>query len=98
MGLSRRMFLTRGSMAVAMAGVASSLPLMAEVGSGPPASEAASEVASTASELPEGYQMTENLVAHVRDLGTGEINLFFGERLITLNDPGLARALFQATR
>ena len=98
MGLSRRMFLTRGSMAVAMAGVASSLPLLAEVGSGPPASEAASEVAATASELPEGSQMAEDLVAHVRDLGTGEINLFFGERQITLNDPGLARALFQATR
>ena len=42
--------------------------------------------------------MTEDLVAHVRDLGTGEINLFVGERQIVLNDPGLARALFQATR
>jgi hypothetical protein len=98
MGLSRRMFLKRGSMAVAMAGVATTMPLLAEVGSGPPASEAASEASSTASEIPAGYQMSENLVAHVRDLGTGEINLFFGERQIVLNDPGLARALFQATR
>lgn len=94
MALSRRMFLKRGSMAVAMAGVATSLPMLAEVGSGASSSEAS----SAASDVPEGFQMSENLVAHVRDLGTGEINLFIGERQITLNDPGLARALFQATR
>lgn len=96
-GLSRRMFLKRGSMAVAMAGVATSMPLLSEVASGPSASEA-SEVSSSASELPEGAQMTESVIAHVRDLGTGEINLFVGQRQIVLNDPGLARALFQATR
>jgi len=98
MAVSRRMFLKQGSMAVAVAGMASSLPLLAEVGSGAPASEAGSEATSAASEIPEGFQMTDNLVAHVRDLGTGEINLFFGEHQITVNDPGLARALFQATR
>lgn len=94
MGLSRRMFLSRGTMAVAMAGVATSMPLLGEVAQGP----AASEASTTASEVPEGAQMTEDLVAHVRDLNTGEINLYIGERQIVLNDPGLARALFQATR
>ena len=94
MGLSRRMFLTRGSLAVAMAGVATSMPLLSEVASGPPASEAA----STASESAASLQMGESLVAHVRDLGTGEMHLFVGERQIVVNDPALARALLHATR
>ena len=42
--------------------------------------------------------MTEALVAHVRDLGSGEIHLFVGERQVVIKDPALARALFQATR
>jgi hypothetical protein len=88
------MFLKRGSMAVALAGVATSMPLLSEVASGP----AASEAAATASEAPEGLQMSEAVVAHVRDLGTGDIHLFVGERQIVLNDPSLARALVQATR
>lgn len=94
-GLSRRMFLKRGSMAVAMVGVASSMPLLSEVASSPAAD---SEASTTASEAPEGAQMTESVVAHVRDLGTGEINLYVGQRQIVLNDPGLAKAIFQATR
>ncbi len=94
MGLSRRMFLKRGSLAVAMAGVATSMPLLSEVAAGPPASEAA----STASEAPASFQAGEALVAHVRDLGTGEMQLFVGERQIVVNDPALARALFRATR
>jgi hypothetical protein len=94
MGLSRRMFLKRGSLAVAMAGVASSMPLLSEVAAGPPGSEAA----TTAAEVPEGLQMSESVVAHVRDLSSGQINLFVGERQIVLNDPALARAIVRATR
>ena len=94
MGLSRRMFLKRGSMAVAMAGVATSMPLLSEVAAGPPASEAS----STASEIPEGFTLAEALVAHVRDLGSGDIHLFVGERQVEIKDPGLARALFHASR
>jgi len=94
MGLSRRMFLKRGSMAVAMAGVATSMPLLSEVAAGPSASEAA----STTSEVPEGFKLTEALVAHVRDLGSGDIRLFVGERQIEVKDPALARALFHASR
>jgi hypothetical protein len=97
MGLSRRLFLQRGSMAVAMAGVASSMPLLSEVATSPAGSEAAS-AATTASETPAGSQITEAVVAHVRDLGTGEMHLFVGERQIVLKDPGLARAIVQATR
>jgi hypothetical protein len=93
-GLSRRMFLMRGSMAVAAAGVVTTMPLLSEVAAGPPASEAA----STASDLPAGFQMSEALVAHVKDLGSGDISLFVGEREVAIKDPALARALFHATR
>ena len=94
MDLSRRMFLKQGSVAVAMAGVATSMPLLSEAAAGPPASEAT----TAASEIPEGFQLTEALVAHVRDLASGDIHLFVGERQVVLKDPGLARAIFHATR
>ncbi|MDQ6615028.1 MAG: twin-arginine translocation signal domain-containing protein [Actinomycetota bacterium] len=93
-GLSRRMFLKRGSMAVAMAGVATSMPLLSEVAAGP----AASDAPATSSEVQEGAKMGEALVAHVRDLGSGEMHVFLGERQVVLKDPALARALFRATR
>jgi len=93
-GLSRRLFLKRGSLAVAMAGVATSMPLLSEVAAGPPASDAA----TSAAEIPEGFQVSESVVAHVRDLSSGEINLFVGERQIVLNDPALAHAIIRATR
>jgi hypothetical protein len=92
------MFLKKGSAAVAMSGVALSMPLLAEVAASPSGTEAASNLASSAPDLPEGFQMTEALVAHVRDIGTGEINLFVGQRQVVINDPALARALFHATR
>jgi hypothetical protein len=42
--------------------------------------------------------MTEPLVAHVRDLATGEIGLFSGTDEIVFHDPNLAARLFNATR
>ncbi|HEX3540781.1 MAG TPA: hypothetical protein VHT75_10110 [Acidimicrobiales bacterium] len=77
-----------------MAGVATSMPLLAEVAASP----AATEAATAGGEIPQGFQMSADVVAHVKDLGTGEINLFVGERQIQLNDPALARAIVRATR
>jgi hypothetical protein len=87
-GLSRRMFLKRGSIAVAMAGMATS-PLL---------TGATSEATTEAAALPEGAQLTEPVVAHLRDLTTGEINVFVGSRQVVVNDPKLAHALFRASR
>jgi hypothetical protein len=42
--------------------------------------------------------LTETLVAHVKDLQSGEISLFIGEREITYSDPKLAAVLHQAAR
>ena len=91
--LSRRTFLTRGSAAVAFAGVASSLPVLADASDTTQAATASVPV-----ELPEGANLAEPVIAHLRDLGRGEISLFVGEREVTLNDPHLAARIFNASR
>ena len=90
----RRVFLARGSIAVAAAGVATAMPGLASglVATEEEAPEAASVVEGGAS------TMTEPLVAHVRDLATGEIGLFSGIQEIVFHDPTLAARLFNATR
>ena len=94
--LSRRAFLRKGTVAAAAVGVAGTvLPglsgLLASGASEAPAVEpAASEVEGDAGAL------TQPLVAHVKDLGTGEISLFQGEREVVLRDPALARRLLSA--
>jgi len=94
--LSRRMFLKRGSVAVAVAGAASSLPslpVLSEIGGSGQAVPA-----SAPAELPDGANLAEPLIAHVRDLGRGEISLFVGERKVIVRDPNLATRIFQASR
>jgi len=89
--LSRRAFLKRGSLAVTMAGVAATLPAglleAGETGAG-----------SASAELPEGAALTEPIVAHVRDLAAGDINLYVGTREVAVHDPHLAARLFNAAR
>jgi hypothetical protein len=89
--LSRRTFLKRGSVAVALAGAASSLPVLSEVGDG-------GQAATAPAELPEGANLAEPLIAHVRDLGRGEISVFVGEREVIVRDPNLATRIFHASR
>jgi hypothetical protein len=86
--IERRAFLTRGSMVVAAAGVFTAVPgLTTGLGAVEP------DAAET-----ETLTMDEPLVAHVRDLATGEIGLFSGTREIVFHDPSLAARLFRATR
>jgi hypothetical protein len=91
--LSRRTFLKRGSVAVALAGAASSLPGLGDMTD---ASQAAT--GSAPAELPEGANLAEPMIAHVRDLGRGEISLFVGEREVVVTDPNLATRIFHASR
>jgi hypothetical protein len=90
----RRVFLTRGSMAVAAAGMVAASPGFVN---GLVATEAeAPAVESTIEgELP---TMAEPIVAHVRDLATGEIGIFSGTQEVVFHDPGLAARLFHASR
>jgi hypothetical protein len=97
--IERRAFLTRGSMAVAAAGVVTAVPglatgLVAVEQDEPEAETFVAEAAAAGETL----SMDEPLVAHVRDLTTGEIGLFSGTREIVFHDPSLAARLFSATR
>jgi hypothetical protein len=98
--LSRRTFLTKGSLAVAAGTVAASVPglgsvLSATEAAAPEAPEltgAASDAEITAADL------GTPLVAHIKDLQSGQISLYQGEREITYHDPVVAARLFRAAR
>ena len=98
--VSRRVFLKGGSAAVVAAGAISAIPgLPALVGvaeTQAPADVGAAESAVTEAEA--SSSMSEPLIAHLRDLGTGEIGLFSGTREITVLNPRLAASLFRAMR
>src|SRR5262245_3459766 len=67
-GIDRRNFLTRGSMVVAAAGVATAVPGFASdlVAAGPDAPTLEADAGA----------LEESLVVHVRDLSSGEIGVF----------------------
>jgi hypothetical protein len=104
--LSRRLFLRNSGLAVAGAGVMSQMPFLSGlVGAGEAdapaaagATEAAATEAVTAGSDEGAATLSEPLVAHVRDLSTGEIGIFSGTREVVFNDPQLAARLFRATR
>ena len=91
-GVSRRTFLGRGSMAVAAAGVLSSVPGLSGL-LGAAETEAPAADASVAGADAGAADLSEPLVAHVRDLSTGEISLFNGTREVIVRNPQLASQL-----
>ncbi len=95
--VSRRTFIQRGTLTAAAVGVVSSVPgLSGLLASG--ASEApAAEADATEFEAGSG-SIAEPLVAHVKDLSTGEISLYQGERQVLIRDPALAGRLFSAAK
>jgi tryptophan synthase beta subunit len=88
--MDRRSFLARGSMMVAAVGAVAAVPGVAD--------ELVAGDTDVAAIEGEAGALTEPLVAHVRDLATGEIGVFTGTREVVLRDPGLASRLFQASR
>jgi hypothetical protein len=88
MNVSRRAFLSRGSLGVALAGALAVVPGMTTIlklTASPPAPGA----------LP---MSAEPLVAHLRDLNTGEIALLAGTNKLIVRDVGLASRLYAAAR
>lgn len=96
-GLSRRNFLRRGTFTAAAVAVAGSVPGISTL------------VATTAADAPaldtgvseagdDSGALTEPLVAQLKDLNTGEISLFQGEREVVVHSPALARSLMSAAR
>jgi hypothetical protein len=92
-GLSRRLFLTRSSLTVMAAGVASAVPVLPAV-----VTSAETEAPEVETEIGEAESLEGPLVAHVKNLQTGELSLYSGEREVNILDRGLAARLFNATK
>jgi len=92
-GLSRRVLLTRGSLTMVAAGVASAMPAL-------PAMVTASEAEAPDAQatVAETDSLAAPLIAQVKNLQTGEVSLFSGEREIAIIDRALAARLFNAAR
>lgn len=102
--LSRRSFLHKGSLAVGAVGAAAAVPSVgrlrrargaAAAGQVPGAAVAAG--AAGEEEL-EDARRKGPIVAHVRDVRRGEIEVFVGSRKVTLRDRATAARLYRATR
>jgi hypothetical protein len=94
MAVNRRDFLIRGSAAVAAVGAGTLVPgLPTSAG----ASEAQGHSPDDETELPQGDEALP-LVARIRNVRTGEIDLFFGEHEVSYRDPKLAARLFKAAQ
>jgi hypothetical protein len=84
--VSRRAFLSRASLGVVIAGAAAAVPGLGAVVRLPAAP-------ATTPDLP---LVAEPLVAHVRDLASGEVSLMVGTNHVVLRDANLAARLYGA--
>jgi hypothetical protein len=94
-GLSRRAFLRRGALTAGAVGMVGSIPGLAGLLTAGASDAPAVESGATQADGDLGA-LSEPLLAHVKDLGTGEISLFQGEQETVLRNPALARQLFAA--
>jgi hypothetical protein len=94
--VSRRSFLRGGSLTVMAAGVVSAVPGLSSLLAGGAADAPVVDTAATS--VVDNPTLDSQLVAHVRDLGTGEIAVYHGTEEFTFHDPAMAARLFQASR
>jgi hypothetical protein len=95
--ISRRTFLARGSMGVAIAGAAVAIPglpaLLSATETAAPAVEDAGAAAAEDGVVP---TLTEPLVAQITDARTGQFSLFMGDREVIYHDPAMAARMLNA--
>jgi hypothetical protein len=89
--------LRRGTLTAAAVAVATSAPgistlVTTTTADAPALDSGVSEAADDSGPL------TEPLIAHLKDLSTGEISLFQGEQEVVVRSPALARSLMSAAR
>jgi len=94
-GLSRRTFLTRGSLAVAVGGVAAAVPGLHSILDSSPAQASESNDALSHAEADAADRMGP-LVAKVSDSRSGEISVYQGESQVVFKDPSLVARLQRA--
>lgn len=96
--VSRRIFLLRSSIAAAAAGVAATAPaLVGAIGTAVTSDGPVAEDLVPAGDA-EAADVSEPLVAHVKDLSTGEISVYTGTREVITRDPQLANRLARVLR
>ena len=89
---NRRDFLKHASVAAAVAGVAAAAPLtIADAAS-------ASADDKKTPPVPASARVDRHVVAHLRDVQTGEVAIYSGDREITVKDKRLAALLYKASR
>jgi hypothetical protein len=93
--VSRRGLLRNGSLTVVGIGLVGAVPA-GLAPKAPDASAADRSPASESSALPTGASLDSPLVAHVKDLSTGEIGVYMGTSEVTFRDPHLAAKLYRA--
>jgi hypothetical protein len=94
--VDRRKFLKQAGVATAAGGAAVVMPasFAGFLGGG---AAGATPVSHTAGpDLPSGANLDQPVVAYLRDLKTGEISLFKGDRHVSIRDKHLAARLFNA--
>lgn len=89
-GISRRRFLIRSSAGAAGIGLLATSPGLI--------SGLASRVEAAREQEIEAVMMGDEVVAHVRDLHSGEIRLFVGDREVVHYNPDLAIQLIKASK
>ncbi len=102
--MSRRSFMQKGSLVVGAAGVAAAAPgLLSKAREDKPAGRAAGSLAAAAPARSQAAVVEQRgadtpIVARVRDVRTGEIDIFVGQRRITIHDAETAGRLVDAAR
>ena len=95
--LSRRNFPRRGTFTAAAVAVAGSVPGLSALVAGTTAN--APTVDAGADDIgDDAGALSEPLIAQVKDMTTGEMSLFQGEREVVVRLPELARSLLSAAR
>jgi hypothetical protein len=94
--LSRRTFLARTGITAAGVGLVSVMPSITSAVDG--GAEAAAPEAEDAGAGVADLANGEQVIAHVRDAATGEMDLYVGTRQIAYQDPQLVRTLLRAAR
>jgi hypothetical protein len=93
--LSRRTFLTRGSVVVAAGGAATAIPGLGSILQSTPAQATEADGALTDAEVGVADQ-NGPLVARVCDVRSGEIRIYQGESQVVFKNPALVARLYRA--
>jgi hypothetical protein len=98
--LDRRAFLARSSLLAAAAGAVAAVPGVLGVlaSEAPELDAAAGDSAAADSDVlgATAADASQPLVAHVRDMATGEIGIFNGTNEVVVTNPALARSILRA--